>query len=224
MKPVISIWGDSIGKGVTFDSERDRPVICKSSCEFYLKEKGYEVRNYARIGCTAPQGETLMTDERLQKGGVAVIEFGGNDSDIDWSAVDREPEKPLHPAKVSIPEFREALLRMARRAEAAGMRPVLTTPVPVLAQRYLDFLGRTRNRENLLRYLGGADYIYRWQERYDIAVREAASRCGAYLLDLRERFLWEKRLEDVMSADGIHPNARGHKLICEAAEKALAMA
>ena len=58
----ISIWGDSIGKCIMFDADRNRHVICRDSYETCLKQKGMEIKNYAVMGCTAPKGETLMTD------------------------------------------------------------------------------------------------------------------------------------------------------------------
>lgn len=67
-----------------FDADRNRHVICRDSYETCLKQKGMEIKNYAVMGCTAPKGETLMTDERMRQGGLAVIEFGRQRRDLDW--------------------------------------------------------------------------------------------------------------------------------------------
>lgn len=209
----ISIWGDSISKSVMFDEARNRHVICRDNYEALIRAQGIEVKNYARIGCTAPMGAELMTEERMEKGGLAVIEFGGNDSDIDWRAVSENPDRELFPAKVSIADFKSALSGMIERARAHGMLPVLVTPIPLIAQRYFEWVSRGLNRQNILTYLGGPEFIYRWQERYDIAAREVAARAHTFLFDIRTRFLQEKRLDTLMSIDGIHPNERGHQLI-----------
>jgi lysophospholipase L1-like esterase len=209
----ISIWGDSIGKGVMFDEARNRHIICRDNYESLIRARGIEVKNYARIGCTAPMGEELMTEERMADGGIAVIEFGGNDSDIDWRAVSEDPDRDVYPAKVSIADFKKALFRMIARARAHGMRPILVTPLPLVADEYLDWVSRGLDRQNILRYLGAAEFIYRWQERYDIAAREVAARTHTRVFDIRTRFLQEKRLDALMSIDGIHPNERGHQLI-----------
>ncbi len=209
----VSIWGDSIGKGVMFDEARNRHIICRDNYEALIRAQGIEVKNYARIGCTAPMGEELMTEERMEEGGVAVIEFGGNDSDIDWRAVSENPDRDIYPAKVSIADFKGALTEMISRARAHGMHPILATPLPLVAERYLDWVSRGLSRQNILQYLGAADFIYRWQERYDIAAREVAARTRTRLFDIRTRFLQEKRLDELMSVDGIHPNVRGHQLI-----------
>lgn len=209
----VSIWGDSIGKCVMFDEARNRHIICRDNYEALIRAEGIDVKNYARIGCTAPMGAELMTEERMERGGIAVIEFGGNDCDIDWRAVSEEPDRDIHQAKVSIQEFKRALASMVARARAHGMRPILVTPPPLVAERYLDWVSRGLNRANILKYLGAAEFIYRWQEQYDIAAREVARETQTRLFDIRTRFLKERRLNDLMSIDGIHPNARGHLLI-----------
>ena len=215
-RPVISVWGDSIGKGIMFDPARNRHIICRDSWETSLKQQGIDVHNYAVMGCTAPKGVTLMTDDRLQHGGVAVIEFGGNDSDLDWKAVCEEPEKSADNfVRVTLPDFRAALSSMVERARSAGLMPVLSTPLPVIADRYLDWISRPLDRDRILDFLGAAEYIYRWQERYDIAVREIAAKLNVKLFDIRTRFLQERRIGDFMSLDGIHPNEKGHALIRE---------
>ena len=217
-RPVISVWGDSIGKGIMFDTARNRHVICRDSYESTLKKQGVEVHNYSIMGCTAPKGVELMTDDRLKNGGVAVIEFGGNDSDLDWKAVCDAPGKAAENfVKVTLNDFRTALSRMVEKARAAGLRPILSTPLPVIADRYFEWISKTLDREKILNYLGAAEYIYRWQERYDIAVRETAAMLNVKLFDIRNRFLQERRIGDLMSVDGIHPNEKGHALIAETA-------
>lgn len=218
----VSIWGDSIGKGVMFDAERNRHIICRDNYETHLRSLGYEVKNFAKIGCTAPVGEEMMTEDRLA-GGIAVIEFGGNDSDIDWKSVSENPEREDYfPAKVSLPNFKRAISSMIGKARARGMLPVVVTPLPVMAERYFKWVSRGLNAENILKYLGAAEFIYRWQERYDIAARECVAETGAKLFDLRALFLTQRKLPDMMSIDGIHPNDEGHALIKRAVADAVA--
>ena len=85
-------------------------------------------------------------------------------------------------------------------------------------------ISRGLDKQRILRYLGNAEYIYRWQERYDIAVREIAAETGVETFDIRTRFLLEKHLEDAMSLDGIHPSAKGHQIIKDAVLRQLALA
>jgi len=217
-RPVISVWGDSIGKGIMFDTARNRHVICRDSYETCLRHSGIEIHNYSVMGCTAPKGVELMTENRMSAGGIAVIEFGGNDSDLDWKAVCDDPETAAESVvKVTIPDFKKALSAMVEKARKFGLRPILSTPIPVIADRYLEWISKPLDREKILSYLGAAEYIYRWQERYDIAVRQTAAELGVKLFDIRTRFLQERRIGDFMSIDGIHPNERGHALIRDTA-------
>lgn len=212
---VISIWGDSIGKGITYDEARGRHIICRENYETTLKGEGFEVHNYARMGCTAVMGEALMTGDRM-KGDIALIEFGGNDSDIDWKAVSADETGDIQPALVSIPDFRAALTRMIERARSFSLKPILVTPLPVAAGRYFEWVSKGLDRDRILKYLGGsAEYIYRWQERYDRALLDVAARENTPVFDIRSRFLDEKNLGDVMSIDGIHPNPKGYAIIRE---------
>jgi len=218
----IRVWGDSIGKSIMYDNALNRHIICRDNYENYLKGQGVDVRNFSRMGLTAPEGLKLMTEERMN-GDIAVIEFGGNDSDIDWRAVSAEPDhKGYFPAKVSLAAFRDALAAMIKTAREHGMKPVIVTPLPVIAECYFKWISKGLNAENILKYLGTPEFIYRWQERYDMAARETAIKMGAYLLDMRLAFLGVKNLNDIMSEDGIHPNGAGHALIKNTVIDALA--
>lgn len=217
-RPVISVWGDSIGKGIMFDDTKNRHIIYRDSYERQLKQKGFDIRNYSVMGCTAPKAVELMTEPRMADGGIAVIEFGGNDSDLNWKGVCDDPRLGAESfVRVTIPDFKKALGAMVDRARRAGLLPILSTPLPVIADRYFEWISRPLDRQKILDYLGAAEYIYRWQERYDIAVRQVAYELGVKLFDIRTRFLSERRMGDLMSADGIHPNEKGHALIASTA-------
>ena len=197
--------------------------ICRDSFEQCLKRQGVDVHNYSVMGCTAPKGAQLMTEERLKNGGIAVIEFGGNDSDLDWKAVCEDPEKSAEKlVQVTLPDFRAALRDMVGRARAHGLKPILSTPLPVIADRYLDWISKPLDRAKILSYLGAAEYIYRWQERYAHAVTAVANRTGARLIDLRDAFLAETHVDRLLCADGIHPNERGYRMMSDVARMALA--
>ena len=218
----ITIWGDSIFKGVIFDETRGRYAILRDNFVTALsKVLGIAVDNRARMGLTSAGGEQEMTPDALCPGALAVIEFGGNDCDLDWKAVAEAPEQE-HPAKVPLVEFKERLAALADRARAGGMRPVLVTPPPLCAQRYFDWVTRGLDAGAVLRYLGDVDRIYRWQAQYADAVRAVAERTGSFLFDLRGAFLQAGDLPSLMCADGIHPNAKGHALMMNAAKAQLA--
>ena len=218
----ITIWGDSIFKGVIFDEARGRYAILRDNVVAALsKALGIAVDNRARMGLTSAGGEQEMTPDALRPGGLAVIEFGGNDCDLNWKAVAAAPEQ-AHAANVPLDEFKARLTALTDRARAGGMRPVLVTPPPLCAQRYFDWVTRGLDAGAVLRYLGDVDYIYRWQETYADAVRAVSERTASLLFDLRSAFLQAGGLPSLMCADGIHPNAKGHALMMNAAKAQLA--
>lgn len=77
----IYVWGDSIAKGIVMDEARGRYRISKENCLTRLeKESGVEIHNFAVMGNTSAQGLERMNAGMPNEGGVAVIEFGGNDA------------------------------------------------------------------------------------------------------------------------------------------------
>ncbi len=220
----ISLWGDSIGKGVIYDEARGRYAILKENCVNLLSEKmGRPIENHAVMGNTAPQGAARMNDLFLHEGGLAVIEFGGNDCDMPWKEISENPHGEYRP-RVPLAEFAESLAGLVKTVRSAGMDAMLVTPPPLHAERYFAWISRGLNADAIHTYLGDISHIYRWQERYATAVRDVAMRTGSRLLDLRDAFLDVRTLGDYYCLDGIHPNARGHKLLAGAAQQKLGLA
>ena len=211
----LSIWGDSIAKGVVFDEQRGRYAVCRDNCVSRLsRDAGVDVENFSVMGNTTEQGLRRMEGQPLKPGNLAVIEFGGNDCDLDWAAACEHPEVEQR-GRVPLEAFGENLRAMVRRVRDGGMIPALVTPPPLVAQRYFDWISRKLDKARILSYLGDVEHIYRWQERYALMIRRVAARENAMLLDVRDWFLSQARFTDLMCVDGIHPNARGHELLFE---------
>lgn len=217
----LSVWGDSIAKGVIYDETRGRYSICRDSCLMRLsRESKIPVKNHSVMGQTTENGLARMQADALKAGEIAVIEYGGNDCDLDWKAVSEHPEQEQF-GKVPVEKFRENLAEMVRRVREAEMLPVLVTPPPLIASRYFEWVSRGLNRENILRYLGNVESIFHWQANYAEQVRALAGELAVRLVDIRSCMLAEN-LEDLMCVDGIHPNARGHAVIYHAVAPLLA--
>lgn len=212
----IYVFGDSIGKGILFDESRGRYAIARERCDVRLQAAlGVPVENYARMGATAEEGLQDFAQSCIPAGAIVAIEYGGNDCDLNWAEVAQAPEK-FHEAKVPLERFRQALIAFVRQVEKAGCIPLLVTPPPLDAQRFFDWVTKGLDAEAVLKYLIDVQNIYRWQERYAIAVRDAALITGCGVFDLRDVFLARRDVYDYLSLDGMHPNARGHELIAEA--------
>ena len=211
----LQIWGDSLLKGVVFDEIRNRYQILRGNCVQQLTALlPFPVENNARMGCTAPEGFEMLKEGEMQPGGLALIEYGGNDCDMDWAAVAADPSKD-HQPKTSPEVFASMLEQCVERVREADMQPMLVVPTPLHAPRYFDWVTRGLDRAAVLGFLGDVERIYRWQERYALLVCTTASKLRCPLINLRDAFLAVKGYERLLCIDGIHPNAEGHALMLD---------
>lgn len=218
----VAVWGDSVMRGVVYNEEKDRyALLSETSADAASRRLGLALVNRARMGCTVTKGLSILKKD-LQAGvggAAALIEFGGNDCDYDWAQVAAAPEAD-HQPKTPLALFTAQLREMVRLVREKGILPVMMTLPPIDAQRYFRFFTRNGlNKENILRWLGDVQHIYRWHERYNAAVVQVAEECGVPLAGVREAFLCERRVGDLLCADGIHPNRQGHALIETVLEK-----
>lgn len=214
----LSIYGDSILKGVVLNNDTGR---YQTSNEFDLVELaqqyGIELENYSRFGCTIQKGLPIV-QSHLQKGlpcDVALIELGGNDSNFKWDEVEKAPEKEHIPA-TPLPLFKRMYSELVMSLKQKGILPIICSLPPLCAERYLAWITRNGlDKERILLWLGDANAIYRYQERYSLAVEQAAWQLDCPFIDLRGEFLSKLHILDYFCEDGIHPNSKGQDLIID---------
>lgn len=212
--PEIYLFGDSASQGIVL-SENNQYRVSRAGCVRLLKRKGYPIRNYAVHGYTVLQGLDSFEKMSIDPDSVCVIQFGGNDCDLDWDAVAADPGS-YHEGRVPLREFRENLVRFVRTARERLLKPVLVTPLALMSDRYFRWVSRERNAERILSYLReDPESISRWQERYANAVREVAVSEGCLLEDVRSWMLNRLEYPSLICADGIHPNEAGHAVLAE---------
>ncbi len=207
----ICLWGDSIGKGVVFDEQRNRYAICRESCAAMLS-RIINLRNYSVMGQTTREALERMRKADIAPGAIIAIEYGGNDCDLDWKSVAEHPDIPQY-GRVPIDEFGGNLSQMISIARSAGARPMLILPPPVLSQRFFNWVSRGLNAGGILEYLGDAHAIFRWQAGYADRVRRIAAEESVPLIDIRTPILDAGCIEDLYCIDGMHPNAAGQRTI-----------
>ncbi len=216
----IQVWGDSVLKGVVYDPDRSRYTLLKESAiQMLAKTFHVPFENLSRMGRTAPEALSAMKsmDAGAFKDKLVVIEYGGNDCDFNWAEVARAPEQP-HVPHTPVDQFTASLSAMADHVRASGGTPLLCSLPPLDPRRYLKWIVKDGLDESrILSYIGVPERIYRWQEYYSTLVLKVASEINCRWLPIREAFLEAVRGEDVLCADGIHPNEQGHKLIYDAA-------
>lgn len=215
----ITIWGDSLLKGVVLDELAGRYRILKdnmvSQCATLL---GLPITNRCHFGITSSKGKEILISDLSQGQAcdAAVIEFGGNDCDFNWQQVAADPDFN-HIPNTPLPVFKQNVSEMICALQQNNIPVLIPNLPPLHAQRYFNWITRDGlSGDNILRFLGDVQHIYRHHERYSLAVDRLAQENGCYLVDVRDAFLDKKNYADYLCADGIHPNQMGHQLMRDA--------
>ncbi len=215
----ITVWGDSILKGVILDEQNGKYKVMENSCiNSFAEMTGCSVKNNAHFGMTSTRAlnkiAASIDKQNLSKDDIVIIEFGGNDCDFNWSDISKEPEG-IHQPKTTIENFKDSLQNIIDMFMKKGVTPILMNLPPLEPERYFNWISRGLNKENILHWLGDIARIYRWQEAYNNAAEWIARQNNCNLLNVREGFLISKNYSSHFCADGIHPNEKGHKKILE---------
>ena len=219
--PDIALWGDSISRGIDYDQGRGRYAVMRRHAARILEEKGIiRVDNHSRFGATVEDGLRDFESTAIVGPGHVAIAFGGNDCNMPWEAISEAAGKD-HQAAVPLPLFEETLRRFTALAKERGLRPILITPTPLIARRFFAWVSRGLDGAAIRRFLGDVQHIYRWQERYSLAVRRVAMLEGCGLFDARDALLASRHYPALCGRDGMHLNERGHAWLAEAVISAL---
>ena len=213
----LCVIGDSITGGVIYREDAARYVKCRDSFVNLLAGAlGLDVHNRSRFGCTSTAAlERLGRYEAdIASCPYTLVMLGGNDCDFDWQAVAAAPEAPQQ-CNTPLALFEENYGRLLDRIRALGSQPLAMNLIPVFGRRYFDWISRSADGPSVMRFLGSTDSIEHWNEMFSIAATRAASARGVPVLDVRSAFLFRRGFDPYFSADGIHPNAEGHRMIYE---------
>lgn len=222
MKTRIAALGDSVTKGVVL-TEKDRyAVLDNNFMDIVGRELDLHIDNYGKFGCTAGFGDKVIErhTEDIAESDYTFIEYGGNDCDFDWLKIAEYPEGS-HSPKTTLESFRKQIMNLVERVRSLGSKPVLVSLPPILCDTYFSFFSKGMSEEqkaNVIGWLGGdTGIIARWHESYNRAIFDVARRTQTPVIDITTPFdTYRGQLASLYCADGIHPNAEGHKLIATA--------
>lgn len=217
-KAGICVLGDSVARGVVYDEIKKRYRFIKDSfVGLFSKNENVQVSNMAKFGSTVINGEKVLEKniENIKKYRYVVLEFGGNDCNFDWKEISENPDKEHLPA-VPPEKFRAEYKKLIKRLKKEGCIPVLLSLPPIDAERFFNWVSDGLSKENILKFLGKRDFIYRWHEMYNSIIFDMAQEENVVVLDIRKIFLKYRNYEEFLCADGMHPNEKGHKLINDA--------
>ena len=211
---LLSIYGDSILKGVLF--EQGRYTVNREYEQSFARRQTCAIRNRSVFGATLEKGLALLrrdAEKGVCPGDYVLLEFGGNDCDFCWQQVAEAPAGE-HVCRVPTERFAALLQEAIRLVRTLGSVPLTMTLPPIDPERYLTHICRNGlSRERILQWLGDVTAIYRWQEQYSRLTETVARSLGVVTVDVRSAFLRRRQLDNLLCADGIHPSRSGQKLI-----------
>ena len=212
----VKVFGDSILKGVQLNCENNRYCINNSiDIQRISEDFSLDIENLSHFGYTITAGERLLSS-RLEKGmtcDVILMDYGGNDCDFRWKEISENPTSNHFP-NTSIELFEETYKRIISVLKNKGITPIITTLPPIDPQRYFDwFCSDKLDKKNILSWLGDVNTIYRYQENYSRCIEKIATDTNTDCIDLRGAFLSNRRIDDLLCEDGIHPNTKGQKVM-----------
>lgn len=201
----IAFLGDSITYGYGLDEPRARYST------LVAKRLGMEEQNYgitgtliAKAGLNATDGKDFGSRlELVFSADVAVI-FGGT-NDYFWS------DKPIFGEDESY--FAFAADRLCERVKIgrAGKPTLFVTPYP--HNGIGNFSGGKSATDASRHDTTAVNFNGHVLADYCAALRASCKKADIDCLDLHDGFYFDHRLHTL---DGCHPNAEGHKLLCDA--------
>lgn len=208
----VAVWGDSVLKGIVDNPVTNHYEICTRNCISELSSAlNIGVVNHSIYGCTVTKGQKVMMRD-LHNGincDTAIVEFGGNDCDFFWKEIADKPDE-IHLPRTPYDEFINKMRFMIGLLREHSIQPVLMTLVPLVPERFFEFLSRGLDRDNIMKWLHDIHRLYRWQEIYSNAIFRLAIDQDCLVVDMRTAFLQKADYQSLLCSDGIHPNMEGH--------------
>ena len=215
----IAALGDPITKGVVLNEQNRYSAADQCFLDIISNELDLRIDNYGKIGCTVGYGNSVIERHTadIADSDYTFIEYGGNDCDFDWMKIAQDPHGE-HKARTPLEDFTEEMISLVAKIKDLGSVPVLITLPPILSDTYFSFFSRSMSDEqknNIKEWLGGdIGIITRWHESYNRALFQVANQTRTQIIDITTPFdTFRGDLTSLYCADGIHPNAHGHKLI-----------
>ena len=223
MKKIFA-FGDSVMKGVITTPQ----PICDGAVKYMVAEDnfvntcaqrlGVDIENLSRFGSTILNGIDYINRyfNRIGKGDLVVLEFGGNDCNFDWKAISNNPLGE-HKPKLTLQQFSNAYNQLIDKVLEQEAIPVLLSLPELNSAKFFAHVSTGLNKQNILQWLeGDVANIDHWHEQYNLEVFKIGMRRNVRVIDISTIFLQQRNLAEYLCEDGMHPNEFGHKLIADA--------
>ena len=156
--------------------------------DLFSSENNVIVKNHARFGCTSEKAlkitEDIVKDD--YKSEIILLELGGNDCDYNWDEVAKNPDSN-HKPNVSLERFKQNISKIIEIVKSSGRDLAFMTLPPIDSEKYFNWItsGDENRIENIQRFLGERNYIYRHQELYASALEEIATENNIFKVPVR---------------------------------------
>ena len=211
----IKIYGDSLMKGVLVDNHK-YSIIKENNIASLSDIFPLDIDNKSRFGNTIEQGYKQIKKDFANgttNCDFVLLEYGGNDCDYNWSEIAANPDAQ-HQPHTPPNKFKSIYSEIISLLRSKGITPIMMSLPPVNARKYFDwFTQNGLNKENIMKWLGSIDVIYRFQEMYSGIISKISVETSAPLVDVRTSFLSKHYPDRYLCDDGIHPNQLGYALI-----------
>lgn len=214
----VVLLGDSIGRGVVLVNER-YTLLKEGVAELCAEKLGLNLQNFSKMGSTVERGQQVLAQREaaIAAADITVLEFGGNDSDFCWQEI---AERPMdsHEPRTPIARFVDVYRSMIQRVRALGSRPVMISLPLMDGERFMNFQTRdmtAQERQNVYDWLGHVERVRNYHDMYNLELFRLAAAERVPLVDITTPFLLSHDYQSNLCADGIHPNAAGHRMMAE---------
>ena len=210
----VTVFGDSISKGVLYDGAKKKYSLRKNHGYAILNEHGFSVKNFSKMGATVNKGFEIMQSrlKSSEQSDIMILEFGGNDCDFLWSDIAKDPYAK-HLPKTSTSDLEATYSKMIALAREKAEKIYIMNLLPLDADKYFEFISKFGSPENILIWLGDKYILYRFNEWYSHIVEGIAAKHNIELIDSRSEFLFRHDFKDLFCDDGIHPSENGYKIL-----------
>ena len=212
----FSIFGDSVFKGARYDSASAKCVVNdRFGLDETARKAGLTVRNFSKFGCTVTKALSYVQKMFTKiDSDIVLMNFGGNDCNFDWQAIAESP-LDMHRPNTELDQFVDSYNKMIDFVLEKRSLPVVATLLPVQDKKYIDYVCKVRNldRDKVMSWVKDSNIsLSDHQKAYSDAVAQIAAERDIPLIDLRSAFCG-RNSSSLIGPDGIHPNARGQKVI-----------
>ena len=218
----VTALGDSLTKGVVLTEANKYTIAENSYMDILGRELDLQITNYGRFGSTVDMGDAMLDrhSQEIAESDYTFVEYGGNDCDFDWMKIADSPSQDYTP-KTTLEDFKERFIKILNKVRELGSKPIIVSLPPILSTPYFAFFSRSmseKQKNNIINWLGGdTDIISRWHESYNRILFKIAKETQTPIIDITTPFeTFRGDISTLFCADGIHPNAQGHKLIASA--------